>query len=360
MAADQLSQLTSRADAVHNHYRREFAGRSRIGRDATVLDGLIAQSQQIAVEATSLDGAGTLRGALNERIAMYRNERTAIGEAAAGGPALARAYRLHDLSWLDSRRYSRHFAGKSRPTRDLGLLAEMIDGETSRRDELSTLAVDKGAAWRADSIQGMGNGIELYTNERDAILGIRDGMSLAERAQVLATVANDQFGLYRLHFQGQSRRTRRVPLLERIIAQLKSIATEMEGLRDGGLQSESNDGNIGKVRDRLAHHVTELGNIRNARATIRPVDLGTALGEEANGFFKEYREQFAGKPRDKADPAKLSTICDQLLVAAQQMADLHAQTSLESVERNLAITLDNLKAYEREWARMMEARQANA
>lgn len=360
MAADQLAQFTSRADAVHNHYRREFAGRSRIGRDATVLDGLIAQSQQIAVEATSLDGAGTLRNTLNERIALYRNERTAIGEAAAGGPALARAYRLHDLSWLDSRRYSRHFAGKSRPTRDMGLLGEMIDSETSRRKELASLAVDQGAKWRADSLQGMANGIDLYTNERDAVVGIRDGMSLAERSQVLATIANDQFGLYRLHFQGQSRRTRRVPLLERIIAQLQSIADEMASIRDAGLQSESNDGNISKVGERLTHHITELSNIRNARATIRPVDLGTALGEEANSFFKAYREQFAGKARDQADPAALSTICDQLLVAAQQMGDLHAQTGLDSVERNIAVTLDNLKAYEREWARMMEARQAKA
>ena len=360
MAADQLSQLTSRADAVHNHYRQEFAGRSRIGRDPSILDGLIALSQQLVVEASSLESAATLRSALTERIGLYRSERTAIVDAAAGGPDLARAYRLHDVSWLDSRRYARHFAGKSRPTRDLGLLDEMASGERRRRDELIALASNKAADWRAESISGMDSGITLYTNERDAILGIRKGMSLTERSQVLASVANEQFSLYRLFFQGQSRRTRRVALLERIIGQLKATHNEMVSLRDAGLKSEPNDGNMIKVADRLAHHTTELVNIRNARAAVRPDELGTAFGEEANALFKAYREQFAGRPRDQADPSALSLICDQLVVSVQQMADLHAQTGLDSVARNLAVTLDNLKAYEREWAHIMQVRQASS
>ncbi|MEC7946570.1 MAG: hypothetical protein VX265_03320, partial [Myxococcota bacterium] len=129
MSSERLAQLTARADQAHDRYRREFAGRSRIGRDAAVLDGLVAQLQQILVEAGSVEGAGTLRTTVEQRVALYRAERKAIAEAQAGGPDVAKAFRLHDWSWTDSRRYARHFAGQNRSTRDLGLMREMEDGE---------------------------------------------------------------------------------------------------------------------------------------------------------------------------------------------------------------------------------------
>lgn len=357
MSADRLAALTQRADQVHDRYRREFAGRSRIGRDPNALDTMVAELQQVKVEADAVDGANGLTAAIDERIELYRNERKAITEAAAGGPDLARAFRLHDWSWLDSRRYSRHFAGKPRPTRDLGLLEEMIAAERQRKDELERIAARHEAGWRSDSIEAMQRGIDLYTNERAAVLDARKQLSSAERAQVYATAANAQFGLYRTHFEGQARRTRRSSLLERILVQLEDIAAGMEAVKATGLNSDANDGNIQKVRDRIAHHRAELGKVKQARATTRPGELSGALGDEANGLFREYRSNFAGKARSDVDADLLSTICDKLYAVARSIEDLAAETGLEVAEKNLAITIDNLKAYEREWARIQQSRQ---
>jgi hypothetical protein len=357
MSADRLAALTARAEQVHARYRHEFAGRSRIGRDAGALDAMVADLQQVKVEADALEGASQLLAALDERISLYRTERQAITEAAAGGPDLARAFRLHDWSWLDSRRYSRHFAGKPRPTRDLGLLEEMIAAERLRKDELERIAARHEAGWRADSIEAMQKGIDLYTSERAAVLDARKQLSIAERAQVLATCANNQFSLYRAHFEGQARRTRRAALLERLLVQLEDIAAGMEAAQRGGLVSDANQGNVQKVRDRIAHHRAELGKVKQARATTRPGELSGALGDEANNLFKEYRAGFAGKSRAQVDPDALSDICDKLYMVARNMEGLAAETGIDLAEKNLAITIDNLKAYEREWSRIQAARQ---
>lgn len=357
MSSDRLAQLTARADQAHDRYRREFAGRSRIGRDATVLDGLVAQLQQVLVETDSVDGADALRTTIQQRIDLYRSERAAIAEAQAGGPDVAMAYRLHDLSWMDARRYARHFAGQSRATRDLGLMLEMLEGERKRKADLERIAARHEPGWRGESIAAMGQGVELYSGETKAIAETRAGLPAGQKAQTLATVANAQFGLYRAHFENKSRRTRRPALLERILAQLQDIAAGMQALEKGGLQSDANSGNIQKVRDRIRHHQDELVKIKQAKANTTATDLSAAYAEEANGLFKEYREKFAGRPRKDVDAAGLSGLCDRLLVVAQDMADLHAASALDVVEKNLAITIDNLKAYEREWSRVQEAQR---
>jgi hypothetical protein len=358
MSSDRLAQLTARADQAHDRYRREFAGRSRIGRDATVLDGLVAQLQQVLVETDSVDGAGALRTTIEQRIAMYRTERTAIAEAQAGGPDVAAAFRLHDWSWMDSRRYARHFAGQGRSTRDLGLMDEMRDGERARLAKLETIAGRHDAGWRADSIAAMQQGVTLYSGESKAIAETRAGLSGGQLAQVLATAANAQFGLYRAHFEGQSRRTRRPAMLKRILGQLEDIAAGMERLQKTGLDNDSNAGNIQKVRDRIRHHRDELVKVKQARANTTAADLSGAYADEANGMFKDYREKFAGRPRKDVDATGLSALCDKILVVAQNMADLHEASALDVVDKNLSVTLDNLKAYEREWSRVQEAQQA--
>ena len=42
------------------------------------------------------------------------------------------------------------------------------------------------------------------------------------------------------------------------------------------------------------------------------------------------------------------------------MGDLYATSALPGVDKNLLITLDNLKAYEREWSRIQEAQRPSA
>lgn len=360
MSSDRLDQLTARADQAHDRYRREFAGRSRIGRDPQVLDGLVAQLQQVLVECSSVEGTESLQGTIQQRIDLYRSERKAIADAQAGGPDVAAAFRMHDWSWMDGRRYARHFAGQGRSTRDLGLMLEMLEGERRRKAEMERMAGRHEAGWRGETIQAMTEGVKLYSGEAEAIAETRAGLGVGQKAQTLATLANAQFQLYRTHFEGQSRRTRRPALLDRIIGQLRDIASGMEALDKGGLDSEANRGNIQKVRDRIRHHEAEVVKVKQARANTTPADLSSAYADEANALFKEYRERFAGRPRKDVDAEGLSGLCDRILVVAQNMGDLHAASALPGVDKNLLITLDNLKAYEREWSRVQEAQRPTA
>ena len=360
MSSDRLAQFTARANQAHERYRREFAGRSRIGRDPQVLDGLVAQLQQVLVECDSVEGSEALRGTIEERITLYRNERKAIADAQAGGPDVAAAFRLHDWSWMDGRRYARHFAGQGRSTRDLGLMLEMLEGERRRKSEMERIAARHDEGWRAETIEAMSQGVKLYSGEAEAIAETRAGLSAGQKAQTLASLANAQFQLYRTHFEGQSRRTRRPALLERIIGQLQDIASAMEALDKGGLDSDANRGNIQKVRDRVRHHQEELTKVKQARASTTPADLSGAYADEANTLFNEYRERFAGRARKDVDAAALSGLCDRILLVAQNMGDLYATSALPGVDKNLLITLDNLKAYEREWSRIQEAQRPSA
>ena len=347
-------QLNQRLSDIHEQYRQHFAGRSRVTREPERLDSMIAAVQQVLIQA---EGEPTILKTGKEREALYRQERQAIVEAKAGGPDMVRVSQLADWGFVSTRRYARNFAGRNRSTRDLGLLDGLIDEHRQWLRDFDGVAVRHDAGWQASIRELLSKNLELYEKERGAIAESRVNRPADEKVSELARRANEQFAAYRRHFANQPRRSRDVGLLRRIIANLDVILAEMNALQDAGTRDDVHTANIGKVTERLAHHNAELTRVQQAVAGQNAGERSGGLADAANGLFKRYREQFAGRNRAEVDPDALHDINEQLHVIARQMDALHREAGLEVNAKNLAIVMDNLKRYEREFERILEAKR---
>lgn len=356
MTAD-LRTLAEQAEATHGQYRLHFSGRSRVTRDLDLLDRLIAELTGLETAAAELpDAADTLVPTLGSRLELYRKERNAIQAAKDGGPDEILASRAAQWTWLIHRRYIRNFAGQSRATRDRALLAELAAEQKRLRDELAVVARRHSAGWKGDLLASMQRNLELYTKELGEVKTAQDSVSGERRGSMLAAHANNQFALWRKHFQKKARHTRRVRLLKRMIAGLDETRTQMEAARDGGLRTSSHIDNLGIVSRRLGDWRSELSKIEGAVGHQGPDRIGPALGEEANLLFRQYRTEFAGKSRAQVDLDLLGDICEQLQELTRTMDDLDRTWARPQNAKNRDITLDNLKQYEREWEAIKAAK----
>ncbi len=345
-----LRTLADQSQAIHDRYRRDFAGKSRITRDVAVLDGLISELEVIHGQADGLDGAKeSLMPTVAGWLTLYRTERESIAKAQEGGESEVVAHRISDWDWLNYRRYARHFAGQARPTRDLGLLTEMMVEQRRIRDELARVAAKQAPDWRSTLRAQVERNLELYTSESDTIAAARRELPPERRAQVLATAANAQFSLWRDNFASRARRTRRLALLQRMIGQLEQILGDMVEVRDAGIRTEAHLGNIDKVADRLALYRKELGLIEQAIGAAGGDTIAAALGTEANEQFSAYRSAFAGKSRRDVSLSALGGICDRLQEVTRNMDTLDRTWGHSLNAKNLQVVLENLKRYEREW-----------
>lgn len=334
-------------DAVHDRYRKNFVGRSRASRDLTALDSIIADTD--ALLATASDAQ---RAILNERITLYRNERKEIADIQAGGPPTLAAWRRVEWSDASFSIYRRHFSGKARPTRDHGLITQLMEEETANIAALPAV-LDERLSSRKSQMQA---NLKLYQGEHKAIPEARDLMAPTEQARVLATCANTEFDTWRRHFEGKARNTRRPALLRRVIASLTAIHARMEAIREMGVRTEAHIGNIGKVAERITHFKGELEKIETARAASRTPELVRFLGDDANKVFAAYRNEFSGKPRNAADATKLGLLCDELQEIARTMWLLQIERPTDGNEKNLGVVLDHIKMMEKEHQTITEGR----
>ncbi len=341
----------AQADAIHDRYRKSFVGRSRATRDLALLDGIIADTERLLPSLS-----GETRSAVSDRLTLYKTERAEIAAIQAGGPAALAAWRAVEWSELGFNRYRRHFAGQNRATRDLGLLGELVAEE---RRNLAAMPADPDARL-ASRKQQIESNLRLYEAELRAIPDARTAPAPVEQARILASAANQQFELWRRHFEGKPRATRRPALLERMIDALEAVRLRMAALRDQGVSGDPHVSNLAKVTDRIGHFRGELEKIKSARAQVPGLDLARRLGDEANAVFNTYRAEYSGKPRDRADAARLATLCDDLQEIARTMRLLDEERAVEQNTKNVTIVLDHLKMMEREHQAILEARQKKA
>ncbi len=357
MTQQDLAALRSEIDRIHARYDAHFSGQPRVSRDPTLLDEMVKQTDALLPRVRAAGDAGLVE-TLEKNRTLYSNEARAVREAQAAPPEVLSAHELGAWANLTFNRYRRHFAGKSRATRDLGLLAEMIDdlGRVERAVEALQKRLDQPVASVDGTLKEVSDSRALYTRERAAIREARGAGTLDEQGSILASVANDQFQLYRHHFAGKSRLSRRPALMERMIASLELVLERMKALEAQGLRSDSNTRNIGIVDSRLTLYREELSKIRETRQQNSFSRLVSAFGESANGLFEKYREGFAGQDRKTRDPDALSVLCDGLYDLARQMDDLDRVREDETNQHNLAVVLDQLRLYEREHRMVVDAR----
>lgn len=359
MSQQLLDQLREKSDNLNNIYGARFAGYSRLTRDLGEMDGLIQGAKEVLEQGVSLQGAAAqeLLETARQRLDLYERERQAIVQAKEAGPQAQKAVDLGSQANRVFQIYRRHFAGKNRATRDLGLLAEMIDDLTGIRAQMETLAREFDNEGLRRDIEVVNNNINMYVTERGEITNARNAGTVNQQADQLAELANDQFSLYQKHFAGRSRRTRRAGLLQRIINNLEALRDRMRTLSSGGLQDATHQENARVVSGQIDFYKTELAAVLNAQKEISANDRGGLLGEEANSIMAEYRENFAGQNRATRDVELLVLLCDRMQDVERQMHKLATSNAeLDFNHRNLQIVRDNMTLFNRELDAIKEAK----
>jgi hypothetical protein len=358
MSHTDIEAARRRAAQIQARYDAHFAGQPRVSRDASLLDTLITESERLLADLrSSRDAAATeLRDSVTKNRELYRREAEAVRAAQSAPGEVLAAHEFATWAQFTFNRYRRHFAGQARATRDLGLLAELIGDLVRFERGLAGLADRHEDPMITATLEQVRSSIALYRGEQGAIVEARGAGTLQEQADILAAVANGQFTLYRAHFAGKSRVSRRPALLERMVETLTGVAERMRALDAQGLHAESNTRNVAVVGERLAMYRDELDRVRETRQATNFNQLVSALGEAANTIFTTYREQYAGKDRTGRDPQVLSEMCDALYDLARQMDDLDRVREDDQNQHNLAVVLDHLRLYEREYGLIQDAK----
>ena len=357
MAKPTLAEVKERAQTIYGEYSSHFAGRPRATRNVELLDGLIDRLERVVEDAKTL-----LNGSRNpavmsildeavENLERYISEKREINKLTSDPNALVAA-KLADRANRVFDRYSRLYAGKERGTRDRRLLGELVEALDALADEMSALE-NKSASTSSD-LDTIRVQRKMYADEIGNIESAQRDGSTSERANRLASLANNQFTTYRTHFSGRSRLTRRPELLVRMSENLVEYQELMKRLQKS-FKSDMNAKNIEIVQSNLDMYAGELVEIRKVREETSVRDLAGSLGGAANSIFEEYRENYAGKPRTECDPELLSGMCDRLAELAIQMREIAREIEIDFNEKNLAIVEETMATYEEEWRRVNEA-----
>ncbi|MCG3175021.1 MAG: hypothetical protein GMKNLPBB_03355 [Myxococcota bacterium] len=254
-------------------------------------------------------------------------------------------------------RYGRHFAGHNRATRDLRMLREMLqDLKAAHTDILK--AARRGSSAELDRRLGVvKHNLEIFQAEIGEIEQAFAMGSPREQSSAAADRANNQFALYRLHFAGRPRNTRRPALLIRMIGTLEDVLDHMNRLKEPLPDDETLRENIRIVSNSLETYRSEREQIREARRDLSTTQLADFLGGEANQIFEEYGRNYASQDRTTRDPKRLGELADLLGEIEKQMTEIHEKTLSPTNEHNLAIVRDNLTLYEKEYEAILEARK---
>lgn len=364
--ATLVETLGKELETIDTEYAAEFAGQSRLTRDVSSLDRIIARTKsvlervaQIPVAAQGPDLA-RLRDAATQSLSLYQSERGAILRAQDAGPVVEEFGQEATSANFVFARYGRHFAGKDRSTRDLALLGELVEELKQIDKRMTQLMKERSGPELERDRKVVRDSLAQYQKEIDAIETAQSTGTPDQQASVLASVANTQFAVYQTHFAGEARVSRRPALLMRVVTTLKRTRDRMKALKAEGLEAEYNDKNIAIVEDRLGVYENELGEIRKMRQATTMVDIMGELGGAANKLFDEYRQNYANKPRVQADDVRLGNICDKLGEIRRQMVDMSSAEDNDMNTKNLEIVTEQLAMFESEYEAVVRAKAGEA
>jgi hypothetical protein len=366
VATTLFDRLRAEMDQISSEYDRDFAGQSRATRDTEGLDSIVRRTVDVLrrIDEIPVAAQGPQLTALRELVAsskeVYETERRAVDQAKVQGPDADEFSLLATQANFVFARYGRHFAGQDRPSRDTGLLAEMVEDLKTIRKRMQGLSGKKNSQNFARDVEVVAQNLAMYEAELKEIQKAQSEGTESDRASLMALLANNQFGVYRTHFAGQSRTSRRPQLLMRTVDNLKRIRDVMRALSSAKVENEHNEKNVGVVTDNLTMYENELVEIRKARQSTSMVDLMGMLGGTANELFESYRQNFAGKNRNEVDIELLGNICDRLGELLRQMVDLSRAEENDTNERNIEIVCDQLAMYEQEFEAVRTAKAQKA
>ncbi len=352
-----MSQFGAQIDDIHNRYRARFAGFPRITRDPDELEEILNLASDLQGNSAQMDADEKAR--LQENVGLYEKELKGIRDARAQGPAALKTHRLATWANFVQARYARYFAGQQRRTRDLGILAEMIEDSEGYVAEMEKLAKTANTPELQQALETTRNNLAIYRVERDRVREDRKKVFGAERGTLFANLANDQFARYRMHFANQARISRNPRLLEHITDALAEIHQGMQALLDDGFNTDTHKKNMGLVKKNLDVYRDEAPKIRALVVEAPAEQRAGSLGGSANEIFQTYRDEFAGKNRKTRDLSLLAELIEKLLQIGKQMDAIDREHESEVNEKNLALVNDMLYLYHREYNLVQQEQNAS-
>ncbi len=355
-----VEDLENELKELEAQYENTYSGKDRHTVELGPIEELVARTDKAIASLEALgaftagENAANLHNAMKDRKAFFLREINMIKSAKEMGPAFERFSAEGTAANFVFDRYVRHFAGQSRDTRDLGLCKELVEELKGIKKRMLAVGGKKIPESLERDVELVSQNIERYQTEAVEIPKAQLTGTAEQQADRLAMLANNQFAIYQKFFAGQSRVSRRPGLLVRVIDNLKRYRTAMFELKNKGLNSDSNAGNIGIVDGRIQAYEKELAEIRKVRSQIKLADIMGSLGGAANELFEEYRRDFAGKDRTTVSLEQLHDLIDKLDEIRRQMDELGRVEKNESNTRNLVIVRD----YQASWVREHQAVRA--
>ena len=361
-----VEELENELKELEQQYEAAYTGKDRHSVEVGPLQELIAKTDAAIKSLDALgaftagESAAALHKAMTDRKTFFEREVTLITSAREMGPTFERFAAEGTAANFVFDRYVRHFAGQGRDTRDLGLLKELVEELKGIKKRMAAIAGKKVPEALQRDVEIVTANIERYQAEEREIPKAQASGTTEEQADRLAMLANHQFAIYQKFFAGQSRVSRRPGLLVRVVDNLKRYRSAMFELKNKGLNSEANVGNIGIIDGRLKAYETELGEIRKVRSNIKLSDIMGALGGSANELFEEYRKDFAGKDRTTVSLEQLHDLIDRLDEIRRQMEELGRVEKNETNTKNQLVVRDYQGSWVREFQAVRAAQAATA
>jgi len=239
--------------------------------------------------------------------------------------------------------YQQNFSGRTRVTRDLKILDELISGISDLREQATGQAGSESSL-----LPTLNQRMELYTREREAISDAQAGGPDVLMAHQLSDQAWLAHQRYIRHFAGQPRRTRDLGLLRQLRdelylgqAALARLAAKHEADWQGGLLTQ--------LTNNLELYTQEVEEIIKARKGVPQEKQAPLLATLANGQFSKWRQFFANRPRHTRRISVLRRVIAELRDVYTQMLAVRDQGESTPAHRdNIAKVADRLQVYESE------------
>lgn len=220
--------------------------------------------------------------------------------------------------------YIRYFAGRPHGACDQLHLRELIQRLGHHQERAKTDALGQ----RHALLSRLLHEIESHTPS-----------SPADRANNLALLANQQFLLFERHFAGQPRVSRRPALLQRILSNLRSIASELRSV-ELSKSSAKHKANLALIEKQLLRFEAEATESAREREKTSSSQLLRMLAAAADLDVAAYRRDFESRDRNIVDIDQLAGICDRMgEIVYQTVEIIPALTD----EQDRALATDHLQ-----------------
>lgn len=221
-------------------------------------------------------------------------------------------------------RYRRGFVGRTRATRDLSLLDQII---TDLRNVVERIPASSPV--RATATENL----NLYETEHKLIREIQAGGSAVLAGWRLVEWSELDYFRYGRLFAGQNRTTRDNWLLAEMAAEEKQRLDGIAGVasRDAKLAEQR-----GQMERNYELYTKEVREISSARAGLRAAEHARILANLANRQFALYRTNFSGKARASRRPALL-----RRMISALESV-LASMEAVRSLGINTPVHADNI------------------